>query len=45
VTGAARFGFRTAWVSADDAVLPETAAVPEIVAPDLLTAVHEITAR
>ena len=44
VTGAARAGFRTAWVSADDVVLPETAATPDITAPDLLTAVREITA-
>ncbi len=44
VTGAARAGFRTAWISADDVVLPETAAVPEIVAPDLLAVVREITA-
>jgi len=43
VTGAARAGFRTAWISVDDAVLPETAATPEIAAPDLLTAVREIT--
>ena len=43
VTGAARAGFRTAWISVDDAVLPETAAAPEITAPDLLTAVPEIT--
>jgi 2-haloacid dehalogenase len=43
VTGAARAGFRTAWVSAEDDVLPETAVAPEILAPDLLTAVREIT--
>ncbi len=45
VTGAARAGFRTAWISADDGVLPETAGAPEILAPDLLTAVREITDR
>ena len=45
VTGAARAGFSTAWVSADDVVLPETAVVPDIEAPDLLSAVREITAR
>jgi len=44
VTGAARAGFRTAWVSVDDVLLPETAATPDIVAPDLMTAVREITA-
>ena len=44
VTGAARAGFRTAWVSADDVVLPETAAPPDVVAGDLLTAVRAITA-
>jgi len=44
VTGAARAGFRTAWVSASDIVLPDTAAPPDVVAPDLLTAVREITA-
>ena len=44
VTGAARAGFRTAWISQDDVVLPETAATPEIAAPDLLTAVREIAA-
>lgn len=45
VTGASRAGFRTSWVGVNDVALPETAAVPEIAAPDLLTAVHEITAR
>ena len=45
VTGASRAGFRTSWIGVDDVALPETAAVPEIAAPDLLTAVHEITAR
>ena len=44
VTGAARAGFRTTWISSDDGVLPETAAVPELVAPDLLAAVRAITA-
>jgi 2-haloacid dehalogenase len=44
VTGAARAGFSTAWVSADDVVLPETAVTPDVVAPDLLTAAREITA-
>jgi len=44
VTGAARAGFRTGWVSADDGVLPDTAAPPDVVAGDLLTAVREITA-
>jgi 2-haloacid dehalogenase len=43
VTGAARAGFRTAWISSDDGVLPETAVAPDILAPDLLTAVREIT--
>ena len=43
VTGAARAGFRTAWISADDGVLPETAVAPDILVPDLLTAVREIT--
>jgi 2-haloacid dehalogenase len=45
VTGAARAGFRTAWISQADVVLPETAAVPDVSAPDLLGAVREITAR
>lgn len=45
VTGAARAGFSTAWVSGDDVVLPRTAAVPDIEAPDLLSAVQQITAR
>lgn len=44
VTGAARAGFRTAWISADDVVLPDTAPPPDIVAPDLLTAARAITA-
>jgi 2-haloacid dehalogenase len=44
VTGAARAGFRTAWISADDVVLPSTATPPDVTAPDLLTAVREITA-
>lgn len=45
VTGASRAGFSTAWVSGDDLVLPETAAVPDITAPDLLSAVQQITDR
>lgn len=45
VTGAARAGFSTAWISADDVVLPETAVVPDIVAGDLLSAAREITER
>ncbi len=45
VTGAARAGFSTAWISPEDVVLPGTAAPPDVVAPDLLTAVREITAR
>lgn len=44
VTGASRAGFQTAWISADDVVLPETAAFPDVSAPDLLTAAQEITA-
>ncbi len=43
VTGAARAGFRTAWVSAADGVLPETAPPPDVVAPDLLSAARAIT--
>ncbi len=38
VTGAARAGLRTAWISRDDRVLPATAPAPDVVAADLLAA-------
>jgi 2-haloacid dehalogenase len=44
VTGAARAGLRTAWVSRDDRVLPSTAPEPEVCAPDLVAAARAITA-
>lgn len=44
VTGAARAGFRTAWIAAADVVLPTTATPPDVEAADLLDAVRQITA-
>jgi len=44
VTGAARAGLRTAWISRDDRVLPSTAPRPDVSAPDLLAAARAITA-
>lgn len=44
VTGAARAGFRTAWIASADVVLPATATPPDVEATDLLDAVQQITA-
>lgn len=45
VTGAARAGFSTAWISADDRVLPSTAPEPDISADTLLAAARAIADR
>jgi 2-haloacid dehalogenase len=45
VTGAARAGFSTAWISVDDRVLPCTAPEPDISADSLLTAARAIVDR
>jgi 2-haloacid dehalogenase len=44
VTGAARAGFRTAWISRDDRVLPATAPAPDVSAADLTSAAEAILA-
>lgn len=44
ITGAARAGFRTAWIPKDDVVLPDTAVEPDLVGADLLAVAREITA-
>lgn len=45
VTGAARAGFRTAWVSVDDRILPCTATQPDISADTLMAASRAIVDR
>ena len=44
VTGAARAGFRTAWISRDDRVLPATAPVPDVRAAGLQEAAEALLA-
>lgn len=45
VTGASRSGFRTAWISTDDRLLPCTAPEPDISADSLLEAARAIVDR
>lgn len=45
VTGAARAGFQTAWISVDDRILPSTAPEPDISAGSLMEAARAISDR